>query len=139
MMIFIKLIYDDLRNSKGKIILQPYSLGTRFKWIGAGALGYIVLPVILFVIMGTTLPAPLLALKGMLSNSETQLKRREKIRSVPIEIEPGVHHQVGAEESSSQEKPEPPSFPEGKKPGATGEALIIRDGPRETFVLQTDK
>lgn len=65
MMIFVNLIYEDLKAIKGDIAYSSSS-GEKFKWIGAGTLGYIVLPVILIIILGAALSVPLLLLKGML-------------------------------------------------------------------------
>jgi hypothetical protein len=62
MLIFIKLVYDDLRDLKGEAAPQSYSMGARFKWIGAGAVGYVVFPIILFAVMGGTLIGSLLSL-----------------------------------------------------------------------------
>lgn len=65
MMIFVNLIYEDLKTMKGDIAYSSSS-GEKFKWIGAGTLGYIVLPVIIILIIGASLSIPLFLLKGML-------------------------------------------------------------------------
>jgi hypothetical protein len=117
--------------------LHPYSLGTRFKWIGAGALGYVVFPLVLFVTMGATLTVPLLMLKGMLSDSKIQFKSTENQGGAPFRIGSKPHQQSRAEDSESQLPSGASPFSEAKKPEATGEALIIRDGASETFLLQT--
>lgn len=65
MMIFVNLIYEDLKTMKGDIAYSSSS-GEKFKWIGAGTLGYIVLPVIIILIIGASLSVPLLLLKSML-------------------------------------------------------------------------
>jgi hypothetical protein len=135
--IFIKLVYEDLKDSKGKAVLHPYSIGTRFKWIGAGALGYVVLPLVLFVTMGATLTVPLLMLKGMWSDSKIQFKSTENKGGTPFRIDSNPHQQGGTKESGSQLTSGTSPFSEAKKPEATGEALVVRDGARETFLLQT--
>jgi len=53
-MIFAFLVYRELREIKGDISF-PSSAGEKFKWIGAGLLGYAVIPVILFAFLGTAL------------------------------------------------------------------------------------
>lgn len=136
MMLFIRLVYDDLRGLKGKATLYP-SMGTKFKWIGTGALGYAVFPVILFFMMGASLTGPLLAVKGMLSNSEKRFKSTQKKATLPFRMESGTPRQAGAEDSRSQLQSEGSPWSEAKKPEATGEAVIVRDGVREIFVLQT--
>jgi len=136
MMLFIRLIYDDLRGLKGRGTLHP-SMGTKFKWIGTGALGYAVFPVLLFFMMGASLTVPLFMVKGMLSNSEKRFKSTQKKATVPFRIESGTPQQAGAEEPRSQLQSKGSPLSEARKPEATGEALIIRDGVRETFVLQT--
>ncbi len=143
MMIFVKLIYDDLRESKGKIVMHPPSVGARVKWIGAGALGYAALPAILFVMMGATLTVPLLMLKGMMSNPGGQFTITEKGSGSSFRIKPGPQRPqesmraIGAGESGAQVPSGASPFQEAKKPEPTGEARIIRDGVKETFVLQT--
>jgi hypothetical protein len=143
MMIFVKLIYDDLRESKGKIAIHPPSVGARVKWIGAGALGYAALPAILFVMMGATLTVPLLMLKGMMSNPGGQFTITERGSGSSFRIKPGPQRPqesmqaIGAGESGAQVPSGASPFQEAKKPEPTGEARIIRDGVKETFVLQT--
>jgi len=137
MMLFIRLIYDDLRELKGKVTLHPPSMGTRFKWIGTGALGYAVFPVILFFMMGASLSVPLFMVKGMLSNPENRFKSTQKKATVPIRMESGTPQRAGTEDSRSQLQSRGSLVSEARKPEVTGEALIIRDGVKETFVLQT--
>jgi hypothetical protein len=67
-MIFICLIYQDLKAIKGEEFIYPHSSGEKFKWIGIGALGYIVLPLLIIGILGASLTIPLLMLKGMMSS-----------------------------------------------------------------------
>jgi len=67
-MIFICLIYQDLKAIKGEGFIYPHSSGEKFKWIGIGALGYIVLPLLIIGILGASLTIPLLMLKGMMSS-----------------------------------------------------------------------
>jgi hypothetical protein len=53
-MIFVYLIYEDLRSVKGDVSYQSSS-GEKFKWIGIATLGYIVVPVIIIIFMGAAL------------------------------------------------------------------------------------
>lgn len=67
-MIFICLVYRDLKAIKGEGFIYPHSSGDKFMWIGIGALGYIVLPLFIIGILGASLTIPLLILKGMMSS-----------------------------------------------------------------------
>ncbi len=67
MMIFIYLVYKNLRVVKRDIAYSSSS-GEKLKWIGAGTLGYVVLPLILIAFLGATFTIPLLFLKGMLKS-----------------------------------------------------------------------
>lgn len=55
-LIFIFLVYRDLREIKGDIS-YPCSAGEKCKWLGAGLLGYAIVPIILFAFLGTALLA----------------------------------------------------------------------------------
>lgn len=61
-MIFIYLIYEDLRSIKGDVSYISSS-GEKFKWIGVATLGYIVIPIIILIFMGTALMHSLFILK----------------------------------------------------------------------------
>lgn len=61
-MIFIYLIYEDLRSVKGDVS-YPSSSGEKFKWIAISTLGFIVLPLIIIALIGATLMSSLLHLK----------------------------------------------------------------------------
>jgi hypothetical protein len=144
MMIFIKLIYDDLKESKGEIVTHSPSFGARAKWIGAGALGYVAVPVVLFVMTGATLTVPLLMLKGMMDNPGGQFTITKKSGGPSFRMKPGPQRPqesiqaVGTMESGPQVPSRTsPLQQEAKKPEPTGEARIIRDGVKETFALQT--
>ncbi len=67
MMIFIYLIYEDLRSIKGDVAYSS-STGEKFKWIGVGTLGYVVVPLIVIAIMGASLVTSLYFLKEMMSS-----------------------------------------------------------------------
>jgi hypothetical protein len=142
MMIFVKLIYDDLKESKGKIVIR-LSVGARAKWIGAGALGYAALPVILFFMMGASLTIPLLMFKSMMGNPGGQFTITKKQGGSSFGTKPGPQRPqeniqvIGTKESGSQVPSGASPFREAKKPEPTGEARIIRDGVAETFILQT--
>src|SRR4030042_226243 len=66
MMIFIYLIYEDLRSIKGDVAYSS-STGEKFKWIGIGTLGYVVVPLIVIAIMGASLVTSLYFLKEMMN------------------------------------------------------------------------
>lgn len=143
MVIFVKLIYDDLRESKRKIVIHPLSVGARAKWIGAGALGYAALPVILFFMMGASLTIPLLMFKSMMSNPGGQFTITKKEGGSSFRTKPGPQRPqesvqvIGTKESGSQVPSGASPFREAKKTEPTGEARIIRDGVAETFILET--
>jgi hypothetical protein len=65
MMIFIFLIYEDLKSIRGDIF-YPSSAGEKFKWIGIGTLGYIVLPLIIIALMGAAFINSLVLLRDVL-------------------------------------------------------------------------
>lgn len=68
-MIFIYLVYRDLKEIKGDGMAYPQSAGEKAKWLGAGALGYVLLPLLVLGILGATLiTVPLLMLKGLLTS-----------------------------------------------------------------------
>jgi len=64
-MIFIFLIYEDLRSLKGDVS-YPSSAGEKFKWIGISTLGFVVVPLIIIVLLGATLMSSLSHFKGMI-------------------------------------------------------------------------
>jgi hypothetical protein len=66
MMIFIYLIYEDLRSIKGDVAYSS-STGEKFKWIGISTLGYVIVPLIIIALMGASLMTSLFLLKGMLN------------------------------------------------------------------------
>jgi hypothetical protein len=72
MMIFIYLIYSDLREIKGDTSFSP-STGEKFKWVGISTLGYIAVPVIIVAFMGTSLIAPLILLRGMIKPHDQKI------------------------------------------------------------------
>lgn len=67
MMIFAYLVYEDLRTLKGDagFVSSP---GDKIKWIGAGTLGYIVAPLILIGVLGTTFLTSFFLLKSILTS-----------------------------------------------------------------------
>ena len=66
-MIFVYLVYRNLKDIKGAGMEYPHSAGEKAKWIGAGSLGYLLMPLLLLGILGTTLTIPLIMLfKSML-------------------------------------------------------------------------
>jgi hypothetical protein len=65
MMIFTYLIYEDLRSVKGDVFYSS-SGGEKFKWIVAGTIGYVIVPIIIITLMGTYLANSLVLLKNIL-------------------------------------------------------------------------
>ena len=129
MMVFLYLVYEDLTGIKGASLSYGNTTGTKCRWVGVGALGYVVLPLMVIAMFGASMMLPLLMLKGMLSSGSSEITLPAPPRVVI---------------------PAPPSspFPEGSGPGtlpppagpkaeATGEAFIIRNGVQETYQLQT--
>jgi hypothetical protein len=141
-MIFIYLVYQDLRVLKGRGMMYPHSTGEKFKWIGVGTLGYFILPIILIALMGATITIPLLMLKGMLCSQGQQLKItpwKEQSFTVKPESQGEQGTSAGIDIGSPGYRTEKgiSSMPEVTKPDANGEAVIIRDGLKETYVLKT--
>jgi hypothetical protein len=64
-MIFTYLVYEDLRTIKGGVSYVA-STGEKLKWIGAGTLGYIVVPFLLIALLGASFLTTLLVLTDML-------------------------------------------------------------------------
>ena len=62
-MIFVYLIYEDLRSIKGDVS-YPSSTGEKFKWIGIATLGYILLPLFIITMVGMTLLSALMHFNG---------------------------------------------------------------------------
>jgi hypothetical protein len=58
-MIFVYLIYEDLRSIKGDIS-YPSSAGEKFKWIGLATLGYIIVPITIIIFLGAAIMHSLL-------------------------------------------------------------------------------
>jgi hypothetical protein len=59
-----------LKKIKGDGMEYPQSAVEKAKWLGAGALGYVLLPLLLLGILGTTLITMcLLLLKGLLTSN----------------------------------------------------------------------
>jgi hypothetical protein len=65
-MIFLCLIYEDLKASRGDVMVYPHSSGEKFKWIGIGTLGYVVLPFLIFAFLGAAITIPLLMFRCLL-------------------------------------------------------------------------
>jgi hypothetical protein len=53
-MIFVYLIYEDLRHVKGDVS-RPFSVGEKLGWIGIASLGYFVIIVFTIAVMGAAL------------------------------------------------------------------------------------
>jgi hypothetical protein len=65
-MIFSFLIYEDLKTLKGDVSYVSSS-GEKWKWIGAGTLGYIVVPFLLIVFLGASFLTSFFLLTGLLN------------------------------------------------------------------------
>jgi hypothetical protein len=64
-MVFTYLIYEDLAGIKGASLSYGNTTGAKCKLVGIGALGYVVLPLILIAMFGAAMMLPFLILKGM--------------------------------------------------------------------------
>jgi hypothetical protein len=120
MMIFAYLVYQDLRSLKGDVGFVSSS-GEKFKWIGAGTLGYIVAPLLLIGVIGTTFLTSLFFLKGMISSPDREI-------TVPFQLPDFQPLKPG--ETPYPDKPTIPSQPSGSgtegfqtMPSQTEEAL----------------
>jgi hypothetical protein len=65
-MIFLYLTYEDLKALKGDGMVYPHSSGEKFKWVGIGTLGYVVLPFLIFAFLGAAITIPLLMFRCLL-------------------------------------------------------------------------
>jgi uncharacterized membrane protein len=65
-MIFSFLVYEDLKAIKGDVSFVSSS-GEKWKWIGAGTLGYIVVPFLLIAFLGASFITSVFLLTGMLN------------------------------------------------------------------------
>lgn len=129
-MIFVNLVYQDLRSLQGADIPYPSSGGEKFKWIGLGTLGYIVFPVIIIIIlvgiMGTAIGIPCLLMKGMITEKG----------GFPFSPEQWEQKGVFPPPQPGRQEMQIPPTDEGKA-NASGEASILLDGKQETYPLQT--
>lgn len=127
-MIFVNLVYQDLRALKGADISYPHSGGEKFKWIGLGTLGFIVVPVLIIIfavgVMGTAIGIPCLIMKGLIDSGKGDMI-------------------FSPDQWPQKEIISPPSAGprqedrEGEEADATGEASVVLDGTPETYRLQT--
>jgi hypothetical protein len=136
-LIFMALIYNDLKAVKGRLVFNNQSAGQKLKWIGTGALGYVAFPIILFFVMGATLTIPLMMLKGMMMSNMGEVTitpqrgkapAMSKARPQQNQGDPQIPAVIGSGGSPDSQS---------KKPDATGEALVVRNGAKETYVLKT--
>lgn len=65
-MIFSFLVYEDLKAIKGDVSYVSSS-GEKLKWIGAGTLGYIVVPFLLIAFLGASVLTSVFLLTGLLN------------------------------------------------------------------------
>ena len=93
-MIFSFLVYEDLKAIKGDVSYASSS-GEKLKWIGAGTLGYIVMPFLLIVLLGASFLTSLFLLTGMMKSPGQQI-------TIPHEF---------SLSPPQQESQEPPSSP----------------------------
>jgi hypothetical protein len=128
-MVFTYLIYEDLAGIKGASLSYAKTTGAKCKWVGVGALGYVVLPLIVIAMFGAAMMLPFLMLKGMLLSGNSQITLSAPDSGVVIPAPPSQPLREGA----GTETLSPP----GLKAEATGEAIIVRDGIQETYQLQT--
>ena len=129
-MVFTFLIYEDLAGIKGASLSYQNATGAKCKWVGVGALGYVVLPLIVIAMFGAAMLLPFLMLKGMLLSGNSQITLPAPDSGVVMPAPPSSPLPEGAG---------PETLPSSSGPiaEATGEALIVRDGVQETYQLQT--
>lgn len=80
--IFTYLVYSDLRDIK-RDVTYPSSGGTKCKWIGVGTLGYVVVPIIIMIFIGTFVIG---ALTGVLFNFMGVLRSQQEITIKPEQV-----------------------------------------------------
>ncbi|MEW6585400.1 MAG: hypothetical protein AB1442_07275 [Nitrospirota bacterium] len=104
MMIFVYLIYLDMKDLKGDVDYVSSS-GEKTKWLGAAALGYVVAPLIVIGILGTTFMTSLFLLSNI-------LKSKDQSTTIPFQP-PGL----------APSKPDETPYPQGPEsaPGTTRE------------------
>lgn len=129
-MVFTYLIYEDLAGIKGDSLSYGKTTGAKCKWVGVGALGYVVLPLIVIAMFGAAMVLPFLMLKGMLLSGDSRITLPAPDNGVVMPAPPSSTLPEGS-------GPGTLSLPAGPKAEATGEALIVRDGVQETYQLQT--
>ena len=129
-MVFTFLIYEDLARIKGASLSYGKTAGAKCKWVGVGALGYVVLPLIIIAMFGAAMTLPFLMLKGMLLSGNSQISLPFPDSGVVMPAPPSSPLPEGSGTGTLQS-------PAGKEAEATGEALIVRDGVQETYQLQT--
>jgi uncharacterized protein (TIGR03067 family) len=107
-MIYTYLIYKDLKAIKG-ITIYSTSAGRKFKWLFAGTLGYVVVPVAVVAILIALTPV---SLPFLLNNSMALLKGGGMEFTVPQEIMPqeaGIPPEPAPQEQEVAKAPaEPP-------------------------------
>ncbi len=129
-MVFTFFIYEDLAGIKGASLSYRNATGAKCKWVGVGALGYVVLPLIVIAMFGAAMLLPFLMLKGMLLSGNSQITLPAPDSGIVMPAPPSSPLPEEAGTGTLQ----PPA---GKGAEATGEALIVRDGVQETYQLQT--
>ena len=82
-MIFVNLVYRDLKALKGTDIGFSPSSGAKFGLIGTSALGYIMVPLLLIAILGASLTIPLMLLKGALESRGGRM-------NIPMQMPPAA-------------------------------------------------
>jgi hypothetical protein len=126
MTIFACLVYQDLRSLKGDIGFVSSS-GEKIKWVGIGTIGYVVAPLILIGMLGTTFLASFFLLKGLFSTPDQGM-------SIPFQPPDFLPFQPG--ESPYSGKPENiPSQPPGSGPeGFQTMPSQTEEGPHDIMV-----
>lgn len=127
--VFTYFIYEDLAGIKGVSLSYGKTTGAKCKWVGVGAIGYVVLPLIVIAMFGAAMLLPFLMLKGMLLTGNSRIALPVPDSGVFMPAPPSSPQPEG----SGTETLSPP----GLNTEATGEAFIVRDGVQETYQLQT--
>jgi hypothetical protein len=137
MMIYLFLIYEDLKELKGSTLYSP-TQGQKFKWVGAGALGYVALPVIIIAFFGASLTVNLFPLKNLADlNGQRMTLSPKGWQAGKVTPQPSQNQRALPSADQGTLTMRIPVGERSNKAEATGEAIIVRDGVQETFLLKT--
>jgi hypothetical protein len=115
-MIFSFLVYEDLKAVKGDVSYVSSS-GEKWKWIGAGTLGYIVVPFLLIAFLGASVLTSVFLLTGMMKSPGQQITIPHKFTLSPLQPqEPQETPSSPMQDQPAQQPSTPPPFQEKDVP-----------------------